>query len=52
MKRLAARLDAANLDEAVAIASLPDQVRGYEHIKLRRAAVYRAELAERLAAFR
>ncbi len=52
VKRLAARLDAANLDEAVAIASLPDQVRGYEHIKLRRAAVYRAELAERLAAFR
>ncbi len=51
VKRLAARLDAANLDEAVAIASLPDQVRGYEHIKLRRAAVYRAELAERLAAF-
>ena len=52
VKRLARASTAANLDEAVAIASLPDQVRGYEHIKLRRAAVYRAELAERLAAFR
>ena len=51
VRRLAAGLDAANLDEAVAIASLPDQVRGYEHIKLRRAAAYRAELADRLAAF-
>ena len=45
------RLTAANLDEAVAIASLPDQVRGYEHIKLGRATAYRAELAERLARF-
>ena len=32
--RLAERLTAGNLDEAVAIASLPDQVRGYEHLKL------------------
>ena len=32
--QLATRLTAANLDEAVAIASLPDQVRGYEHLKL------------------
>ena len=32
---------AANLDEAVEIASLPDQVRGYEHLKLARAANYR-----------
>ena len=46
---LLARLDTANLAEAVAIAALPDQVRGYEHIKLARAAAYRAELAERLA---
>ena len=45
-------LTAGNLAEAVAIASLPDQVRGYEHIKLPRAAAYRAELATRLAAFR
>jgi indolepyruvate ferredoxin oxidoreductase len=45
------RLTPANHHEAVAIASLPDQVRGYEHIKLRRAAAYRAELAERLRDF-
>ena len=49
--QLLAKLRADNLDEAVAIASLPDQVRGYEHLKLRRATAYRAELAERLAAF-
>ena len=30
---------------------LPDQVRGYEDIKLPRAKRYRAELADRLAAF-
>jgi indolepyruvate ferredoxin oxidoreductase len=37
--------------EAVAIASLPDTVRGYEHLKLRRAAAYRTELATRLTQF-
>ncbi|MEZ5224467.1 MAG: indolepyruvate ferredoxin oxidoreductase family protein [Ilumatobacteraceae bacterium] len=37
--------------EAVAIASLPDQVRGYEHLKRTRAEAYRAELAARLAAY-
>jgi hypothetical protein len=35
----------------VAIASLPDRVRGYEHLKLERADAYRLELADRLAAF-
>ena len=45
------RLDGRNLAEAVAIASLPDQVRGYEHIKLGRATSYRAELAARAKAF-
>ena len=45
-------LTADRLAEAAAIAALPDQVRGYESIKERRAAVYRAELAERLAAYR
>ena len=44
-------IDATNLAEAVAIASLPDRVRGYEHLKLERARAYRAELARRLAAF-
>ncbi|MGB8861848.1 MAG: indolepyruvate ferredoxin oxidoreductase family protein [Ilumatobacteraceae bacterium] len=40
-----------NLAEAIAIASLPDTVRGYEHLKMERAAAYRAELARRLPAF-
>jgi indolepyruvate ferredoxin oxidoreductase len=39
------------IDEAVAIASLPDKVRGYEHLKLERAEAYRTELARRVAAF-
>jgi indolepyruvate ferredoxin oxidoreductase len=42
------RLTASTYDESVDIASLPDQVRGYEDIKLRRAATYRAELADRV----
>ena len=45
-------LTADRLDAAVAIAELPDQVRGYEHIKLRRAATYRRELAQHLARYR
>jgi indolepyruvate ferredoxin oxidoreductase len=49
--RLAKGLTADTLDEAVAIASLPDQVRGYEHLKLERAARYRRELGERLATY-
>lgn len=39
------------LPEIVAIASLPDRVRGYEHIKWDRAVAYREELSRRLAAF-
>jgi len=42
------RLGNDNYDESVEIASLPDQVRGYEDIKLTRAAAYRTELARRL----
>ncbi len=41
-------LTGATYDDSVEIASLPDQVRGYEDLKLRRAAAYRAELATRL----
>ena len=41
-----------NLETAVEIATLPDQVRGYEHIKLERAKKYRTELADRLAKYR
>ena len=52
IKQLAAALTPENLDDAVAIAALPDQVRGYEHLKLERAARYRTELADRLKTFR
>jgi indolepyruvate ferredoxin oxidoreductase len=45
------RLSPQNLDGAVEIANLPDQVRGYEDIKLRRAENYRDELATRIATF-
>ncbi len=51
IERLLAGLTPVNLAEAIAIASLPDRVRGYEHIKLERAAAYRAELAERIRQF-
>ena len=46
--RLTDTLTATNLDSATEIAALPDQVRGYEDLKLRRAAVYRTELADRM----
>jgi indolepyruvate ferredoxin oxidoreductase len=46
--RLNRRLSEHTYDESVEIAALPDQVRGYEDIKLRRAEAYRAELAHRL----
>ena len=49
--RLAENLTAGNLERAIEIASLPDLVRGYEDIKLRNVAAYRARLAELLAAF-
>jgi indolepyruvate ferredoxin oxidoreductase len=48
---LVARLEAANHAEAVRIAELPDQVRGYEDLKLRRAGAYREELAAAIAAY-
>jgi indolepyruvate ferredoxin oxidoreductase len=41
----------ATLPEIIAIASLPDRVRGYEHLKLERATAYREELSRRLAVF-
>ena len=44
-------LTAEHLDEAISIASLPDQVRGYEDLKLARAETYRSELARRIARF-
>ena len=51
VETLSVKLTAANLAEATAIAALPDQVRGYEDIKLPRATRYRQEFAERVAAF-
>ena len=41
----------ATMPEIIAIASLPDRVRGYEHIKWDRAIAYREELSRRLMAF-
>jgi indolepyruvate ferredoxin oxidoreductase len=40
-----------NVTEAIRIAGLPDMVRGYEDLKLRRAAAYRTELTTALAQF-
>jgi len=46
--RLLNGLQPATLADAIAIAGLPDGVRGYEHIKLSRAAAYEVELTRRL----
>jgi indolepyruvate ferredoxin oxidoreductase len=51
IRMLLDHLDDSNLAEAVAIASLPDRVRGYERLKLERATAYRAELERRVQAF-
>jgi indolepyruvate ferredoxin oxidoreductase len=49
---LAATTTSERIDTAIAIAHLPDMVRGYEDLKLRRIAEYRQTLTEALAAFR
>jgi indolepyruvate ferredoxin oxidoreductase len=49
---LLAGLDASNHAQAVALAGLPEQIRGYGHVKERHLAKVRVEWAERLAAFR
>ncbi|MGF1597641.1 MAG: indolepyruvate ferredoxin oxidoreductase family protein [Acidimicrobiales bacterium] len=49
--RLLGSLGADNLAAAVAIAGLPDRVRGYEELKRRRIDKYRHELARDLDAF-
>ena len=51
VERLVAGLTTATRPEAIRIAGLPDQVRGYEDLKLRRAAAYRDELAAALGAY-
>ncbi len=45
MAKVAAGVTQARYEEAVRIASLPDQVRGFEELKFARADIYRRELA-------
>ena len=45
-------LTADRLDQAARIAGLPDLIRGYEDLKLRRVAEYRAAVEAQLAAYR
>lgn len=47
--RAVGRLSEQTFDAVVAIADLPDQVRGYEHLKLERVTAYRAALAQAFA---
>jgi indolepyruvate ferredoxin oxidoreductase len=49
---LLARLDRANHATAVAIASIPEEIRGYGHVKHRHVEAAKAKEAELLAAFR
>ena len=51
IKALINGLSQDSLEHAVTIASLPDQVRGYEDLKLRRIREYRRQLAIELARF-
>ena len=46
---LVERFDQIGAARCIQIAGLPDAVRGYETLKLRRAGAYRLELAEQLA---
>jgi len=51
MRTVYARLADAALVGAIAIAELPDQVRGFEDLKIRRIGEYRQQLASALAAY-
>jgi len=46
-----AGLSVETLDQAIEIANLADQVRGFEHLKEKRAAEFQSSLANRLAAY-
>jgi indolepyruvate ferredoxin oxidoreductase len=46
-----AALQPALLDDAIAIAALPDLIRGYEALKTRRIAEYRSQIAAALEDF-
>ena len=52
ISELCASLTHDNLASAVRVASLPDMVRGYEDLKVRRIGEYRAELSDALVEFR
>ncbi|MCZ8103832.1 MAG: hypothetical protein O9972_38800, partial [Burkholderiales bacterium] len=52
LDELLAGLDASNHAQAVALARIPEQIRGYGHVKERHLGKVRVEWAERLAAFR
>jgi indolepyruvate ferredoxin oxidoreductase len=52
VEELLAKLDRDNHATAVAIASVPDEIRGYGHIKLRTLKTAKANEADLLAAFR
>ncbi len=49
LRTVASRLDEAGFEPAVAVAALAADVRGYEHIKLERAARVRAQLRDAVA---
>jgi indolepyruvate ferredoxin oxidoreductase len=48
MRTVYEHLGAGNLEHAVSIAGLPDMIRGYEDLKLRRIAEYRSTVAAEL----
>ncbi len=51
LRSVLSKLAPQNLDAAIGIARLPDRVRGYESVKEKSVASFRAELAERLVRF-
>lgn len=51
IEQVVAHLSPERLGDAVSIAMLPDQVRGFEHLKMSRAADYRHELTNAVARF-
>ncbi len=51
VRALLARLHAGDLDEAVRIAGLPDHVRGFEELKVRRIGEYREQLRAALEGY-
>jgi indolepyruvate ferredoxin oxidoreductase len=52
LEEIVANLQPHNHAEAVALASVPDEIRGYGHVKEHNLTTARAMQAERLSAFR